>query len=556
MTNGLYCGSFQTAEASKRKSNMAARRQTNNSSVASLEDQNAVINQVLEAAGQSQEVPRPLGNVIPKSGNKKKGKEKKDGTSKKPRGVVGDVTGLAEPSGAVQLGDAGPAVTQRAVPSNRAGNGGNEAVPSGNVLGNGGNAQLNGVAPPTAQPSGAGDAQGVGVLPMAGAFDHYLAQQQQQWLWMQQFNANPMNFGNFVPGARFGEDVQHFWDEEEQEGANEVEVQVVPEPPVRADRQGAHEMSEDEDDVPQIQIIEQESNKVGTAGTGKFGEVFKEKLTEVKEGDKLAPETCEEVADLLTKYLKESKASADMEKLVKAYPRPSNVDFLKVPRLDEELFQAVDQKVRNLDQSLQAIQKGVIAAMAAFAPTMDLAFSRGETDPEIGEMARQILEGFQLLAFTHNAMSAKRRDLIKPVLSPVYAKLTTKGTEISPDWLYGGDLAESTKLCETAKRITDKIAKRKPLITRGGGQQKRFRGPHPGAMQPMFPMLRGFNPFGMPRFPTPQAFGQGGQFSQFGQQQQPQQFGQQNWMGFQRRYRFPRGQRGQQGKRGAYHKSN
>ena len=77
-------------------------------------------------------------------------------------------------------------------------------------------------------------------------------------------------------------------------------------------------------------------------------------------------------------YLSEARVTSDMEKLAKAHPRIDNVSRMKVPKLDEEVYQVVDQSVRTADQLFQAIQKAVLASWAAFALVIELAVKRAK----------------------------------------------------------------------------------------------------------------------------------------------------------------------------------
>ena len=70
------------------------------------------------------------------------------------------------------------------------------------------------------------------------------------------------------------------------------------------------------------------------------------------------------MAALLGRYLRDANSVAEMEKLAKAYLRVSNVEDMM--RLDEEVFQVIDQKFRNGDTSLQAVL-GAMSAVCAFA---------------------------------------------------------------------------------------------------------------------------------------------------------------------------------------------
>ena len=179
---------------------------------------------------------------------------------------------------------------------------------------------------------------------------------------------------------------------------------------------------------------------------------------------------------------------------------------------------------------------------------------RGKYDRELEELGQNVMDSLQMIAYTNNALSAKRRELIKPYLSVIYAKMRTRAHDESPDWLYGGNLAESTKQCEVAKRIGDKMLKRKPLINRHPTGNKRFRQPFqpPGFQNGMqMQMLRAFNPLQMQqvRFAPPNVFQQGG-YSQVVPGSMPMN------MGFPRRFRYPRYQQQQQQRQTFQNKGN
>ena len=382
--------------------------------------------------------------------------------------------------------------------------------------------------------------------------EHELFRRQQQWLLgLQQMNYGQMGpYGNFMPNFPMGilPQVPQWGCEEE----------VNPEPTGGlATRQGAHEISDDEDDdvaqvVPGVAEPPKDQEVINPS-KGKTSSLVKGILDQAKEAQRMLPKTNEEVALLLDQYLKDAVLVSDMEKLAKKYPRVENCERMTVQRLDTEVFQVVEQHVRTADQNMQGIQKGLLGAMAAFAPILGLVFDRKDTDPELDELGQNIVEGFQLLALANNALVSKRRDMLKPHLAPIYAKVMSKGQEDSTEWLYGGNLVETTKQCEVAKRIGEKVVKRKQQFPLRGKFQptKRFKAPFPAMMLPTQPMLRAFNPFqmGQVRFPNPQMMQQSYQYPSGLQQPGGYGFPQQNSYGFPRRPRFNKPRQGF-GKRG------
>ena len=512
---------------------MASKRSTNNSTIVNLEEQTAVIDQVLEQVGVrrtplSTEVSGDRGKQISK-------KKKKSGQTTLSSGDVtsnDDVTKEAPGRAAVPKRSQptrpsaalGGPVNQDAQPGDQPSN----AVHGDDVLSNGvTGAGRKGNHAPSAQP---GDAQS-----LSEDLAQYLAQQQQQsWMWQQQ--AFPMNYGNFVPNYPLGGGfLPTSWDQEDQA-------------PVGMVRQGTHEISDDEEDEdpPSTEPAE----PAGVQGAkGKTADLVKEQLGQVKDSDRVLDPVDPEVAKLLDRFLLESTTGGDMDKLAKQYPRVENVERMKVPRLDEEIFQVVDQKHKSADQSLQGVQRALMGSMAALSAVLELSLARGTEDPELDGLGRNILDSLQLQSFAHNALLTKRKELLKPELAPVYARELARGQSSSPDWLFGGDLVETTRKCDAAKKIGEKIGKRKghngPRMP-----QKRFRAPFPANFnQPQqgTPVLRAFNPYqGQQfRFPAPQMFQPAMQFQQF----QPTQFG-----GFPRRGKNPRYQNQKQGfgKRGGY----
>ena len=322
-------------------------------------------------------------------------------------------------------------------------------------------------------------------------------------------------------------------------------------------RQPTHAISEDEaEDLaepgplpPTVVLVKAVPREVENVES--VAELIKEHLTHVKEADKVTPDVQSEVAELIDGFLEEACLISEMEKLAKKYPRVNNVPRMKVQKLDAEVFQVVEQGLRNTDQTFQAIQKGVLGGMAAIAPLMGLTLMRNTGDKELNRLGSNLVDALHLLAQANNALAARRREVLKPHLSPMYAKVMTKTHEANSDWLYGGDLVETTKQCAAAKRIGDKVLKRKQIQQgRGRGwNQKRFR-------PPMFPVVGQVPQMQFPMGMRPMNF-QNPQF-RFPFNQQYPAFGQQQFAGgfpFQKRFRYPKNQQKQGfGKRGATNK--
>ena len=252
-------------------------------------------------------------------------------------------------------------------------------------------------------------------------------------------------------------------------------------------RQGAHQISDDEDDSDGISVLSgsteppklaQPQLDFDSLKTGKLASLLKSQHNKVNEADRVSPEINDTLAKIINSYFVSTKAG-DLEKLVKEYPRVKNINRLAVPKLDAELFSAIDQTSRTTDVALQALQKGVVAALSAMAPVASLMLERGETDDELDLLSQNLMDAIQLLAQVTNGLSVRRRELIKPSIQSTYAKALAKGPSGAPEWLFGGNLSEAAHKCEVAKKVAEKLVKRKGgQQTQSGPQQNRqaYRG--------------------------------------------------------------------------------
>ena len=358
----------------------------------------------------------------------------------------------------------------------------------------------------------------------------------QQFYFPQQLGfQQPFYPGYGFPPQNFGQEDEDSW-----------EVETVASSQAVA-RQDVHELSDDDESVgagperPEIDL-----SKVKT---GKLAALLKAQHDKVKDEDRVGPKVHAVLAATLNDLFEETKAVTEVEKLAKEYPRVENLEKQVVPRLDSEIFMAVDQATRTADVGLQALQKGVIAAISAMAPIGSLMLERGEDDTELDTLSSNMADGMKLVALTAGGLSQRRRDILRPKMDLTYAKALGKVSGGSPKWLFGGNLSEETRKCEAAKRLAEKIVKRKTPQSQGNGQGKGFQGQH---QQKKFKQPNKQNWQSWQQFPTtPKVFSY--QYQQPHAQQGQQQFHYQNFQNFQNqsyRQKGPKQQGGAPGQPG------
>ena len=225
-------------------------------------------------------------------------------------------------------------------------------------------------------------------------------------------------------------------------------------------------MSKDEQDEP---MENQAQDQAEIQGDGKTAGLLKEEMLVIKDANKVLLKIRPDLVHMLDCYLKEWVSRVEMDKIAKSYPHIENVEWMKVPRMGEELFHIVDMRVRTADQSLQVVQRVLMASMAALGAVFELGYRRGLADTELDELGQNVMDSLQLQAPAHNALLNKRKELLRPELSPLYVKEWSKGLTSSLNWLYGGYSEWAAKKCEVAKKNGDKIGQHK-VVQQGKAQ--------------------------------------------------------------------------------------
>ena len=253
----------------------------------------------------------------------------------------------------------------------------------------------------------------------------------------------------------------------------------------------AHPVSDDSDDedkpgpeaeseaaVTATPAGRQKSN-LDSLAEGKLARMLKESREKCAADDRMGSDIHDSLAEQIESYFMDmASVGQDLDKMATDYPRPGNVPHMVVPRVDQEVFSGMDAATKGTDAALKTLQKGVIAALAAMAPVGSLMIARGEADAQLDNLAGNALDAMKTLALVSNGLGTRRKEMIKAGMQGIYAKALPRASGGSPEWLFGGNVAETAKQCETAQRLSEKIMRGK-----AGGQRG---GPSP-YMGPLFP---------------------------------------------------------------------
>ena len=131
------------------------------------------------------------------------------------------------------------------------------------------------------------------------------------------------------------------------------------------------------------------------------------------------------------------------------YKSPENCEFLRVPKLNEELYfeESISTMYKKSDGMLQNTQMLLMKGMITLVQLMDKLL-KSEEDSEIFDLATDSL---QLLAYTHRDISTVRRKCLKTAVAQKYKRLCAANVPLTA-CLLGDDLDKQLKSINERKK--------------------------------------------------------------------------------------------------------
>lgn len=132
------------------------------------------------------------------------------------------------------------------------------------------------------------------------------------------------------------------------------------------------------------------------------------------------------------------------------YKTPENCEFLRVPKLNEELFfeESIATRYKKNDGMLQKTQQLLTKGMIPLVQLMNKLLEK-EENTEIFDLATDSL---QLLSYTHRDIVNVRRKFLKPAVAQKYKRLCAANVPLTA-YLLGDDLDKQLKSINERKKI-------------------------------------------------------------------------------------------------------
>ncbi|KAK6167823.1 hypothetical protein SNE40_021761 [Patella caerulea] len=178
------------------------------------------------------------------------------------------------------------------------------------------------------------------------------------------------------------------------------------------------------------------------------------------------PEINPDVAKIFSSLLEQKIPEKKISKTEESFKVPKNCSFLITPKVNTEIWTKLCPHVRSADIKLQKIQTRLTKGLIPITVVLDkLNETRKSKEnfkhDDLQDIIRQLFDAFALLSSAHFELSMKRRDIIKPDLSPaVRGQLCSTSNKITSN-LFGDDLPQNIKEIHEVNRVGQKLQKTK-----------------------------------------------------------------------------------------------
>lgn len=229
------------------------------------------------------------------------------------------------------------------------------------------------------------------------------------------------------------------------------------------------------------------------------GEVKDEELDEYERelqnllGD--AKITGPEISDKISRLLERCLGNPLDEKVVKlkrdAYPRPENVNNLKVPRTNPLIFAKISSEHQGLDRAMQVTQSYLASGITAVGIQAEKllglrTWANGLESDEKENLPEQIqqltgiyvhlMDSLILLIRTMSDLTSLRRRMIRnDLVEPYKSLMEEEKNPPTPDWLGGDDVPAAIRKAKANAGLADDIAKRGKWPKKGYYKNSRFQ---------------------------------------------------------------------------------
>ncbi|XP_068671103.1 uncharacterized protein [Montipora foliosa] len=177
-----------------------------------------------------------------------------------------------------------------------------------------------------------------------------------------------------------------------------------------------------------------------------------------KDCEDCGPKVHDGVAKRIDNACTKKPAKEQFTKIQAKHLRPENCEYLKVPRVNPELWDDLLDKVKSRDVGFQAFQKGLIKGIvpeASLASKLVEAKKNKAQSIPVADAYNLAIDALTLLGNSVFEFSMKRREMLKSEVAPGFKSLCHESQPITT-MLFGDELPQSIRDISQVKRMAAK----------------------------------------------------------------------------------------------------
>ncbi|XP_061177945.1 uncharacterized protein LOC133186704 [Saccostrea echinata] len=230
-------------------------------------------------------------------------------------------------------------------------------------------------------------------------------------------------------------------------------------------------------------------------------------IPQLNANEKTGPNVNEALGKAVNAAISIKTSKESMVELEKKYDRPDSCNLLKVPRVNKEIWDAMNKQAHSEDLTLQVIQKSLATGIIPLVQMADMFVNKKELDPQTCK--KMLADSISMLGNAFYNLSMKRRNEIKNVLNFRYRKIAFSEIPVT-DFLFGDNCV--SKLKEMGDITKQPIGMKSSYDTKfkNVNQTKNYMSTQ--GYQPLTNQYRGRNRQYMYAYPSQRGRGQRGQY--------------------------------------------
>ena len=197
-------------------------------------------------------------------------------------------------------------------------------------------------------------------------------------------------------------------------------------------------------------------------------------VQELSNDDEVGPDIAAQLAGIFTKLLGSKIPAERIKNKMEENPPPGNVPLMQPPRVNDVVWNSLDQPARELDLKHKRIQAKLTRGLAALSRMTEMILNNKKTStiPDYTGLLEKAMTAFALLASANYELSLRRREVMRFELNPRFARLCFASTPVTTD-LFGDEMPKLVEDIQRSHKIERNITYRGK---RGGYQNQGRRG--------------------------------------------------------------------------------